>query len=180
MNLAIERLRSVLIHSDTDAMNRIEVNPPSNATWHHFAAIDPVEMAVPLVTSPRPQAGFPSPATDFVEDTIDLNKLLVTNPPATFFVRVEGESLKNIGILSGDLAAVDRSIEPRSHGEDVVVAVFQGDMYIKVLEKVDGRLALCSRHDAVNEYPPMFLDEDDDHIIWGVVTGFVRDTRRRR
>ncbi|ORE88778.1 DNA polymerase V subunit D [Oceanococcus atlanticus] len=142
-----------------------------------YAAIDPAVMELALVSSPRPQAGFPSPAADFVEDTIDLNQLLVTNPPATFFVRIEGESLKNLGILSEDIAAVDRSKNPRRG--DLVVAVFEGGVYVKVLDLIGDRMALCSRHDSLELYQPMFLDNDPDHIIWGVVTGIVRGIGRK-
>ncbi|WP_158523074.1 LexA family protein [Oceanococcus atlanticus] len=151
--------------------------PAANGTRLNPAAVDPSPLALPLVSSPRPQAGFPSPAADFVEDSIDLNQLLVTNPPATFFVRIEGESLKNLGILSGDIASVDRSQEPRRG--NLVVAVFQGSVYVKVLDEMNNRMALCSRHDSLDRYQPMFLDEDEDHIIWGVVTGIVRGIGRK-
>ena len=158
-------------------MDSKEISPENNGTWLAWAELEPDELLLPLAAAPRPQAGFPSPAADFVEDAIDLNQLMVTNPPATFFVRVEGESLKNLGILSGDIAAVDRSQEPRRG--DVVVAVFQGNVYIKVLDLIGDRMALCSRHDSLDAYQPMFLDRDEEHIIWGVVTGLVRGVGRK-
>lgn len=158
-------------------MDSTHITSATNVTWLNPAVIDPPLFALPLISSPRPQAGFPSPAADFVEDTIDLNQLLVTNPPATFFVRIEGESLKNLGILSGDIASVDRSQEPRRG--NLVVAVFQGSVYVKVLDVINRRMALCSRHDALDLYQPMFLDNDEDHIIWGVVTGIVRGIGRK-
>lgn len=158
-------------------MDSISTHHHSSGAWLGSAAVEPEILELPLVSSPRPQAGFPSPAADFVEDTIDLNQLLVTNPPATFFVRVEGESLKNLGILSGDIASVDRSRSPRRG--DLVVAVFEGSVYVKVLDLIGNRMALCSRHDSLDLYQPMFLDKDEDHIIWGVVTGIVRGIGRK-
>jgi len=129
-----------------------------------------------LVLSPKPQAGFPSPAADYVEERIDLNELLVSNPPATFFAKICGDSLIDMGLLDGDLVAVDRSLTPTRGC--VVVAVYDGDIFIKVLRRVDGRLALCSENrERAAAYPPRFLDEAQDHTIWGVVTGAVRKLR---
>lgn len=131
----------------------------------------------PLVESPKPQAGFPSPAADYLEATIDLNELMVRNPPATFFARVSGESLSGLGVLPGDIVAVDRSLTAAIG--DVVVAVFQGDCYVKVFGRCRGRPALLSKHEDPGRFPVLFLDEDEDHIIWGVVTGLVRGMRHR-
>lgn len=126
-----------------------------------------------LIISPRPQAGFPSPAADYVEERIDLNDLLIRNPPATFCTRLRGDSLKDIGLLDGDLVTVDRSVTPRVGM--IVLAVYDGDIFIKVLDKIGGRLALGSRNEArAAEYPPKFLDEAQDHSFWGTVTGAVR------
>jgi DNA polymerase V len=157
-----------------DSISRQSLN---NGAWAGTAASCPPPLLLPAIISPRPQAGFPSPATDYVEDSIDLNQLLIDNPPATFFVRIQGDSLQELSILQDDIAAVDRSLNPKKG--DVVVAVFQGDMYIKVLENRAGRLALCSRHASLELYPPMFLDQDEDAIIWGVVTGIVRGVGKK-
>ena len=59
-------------------------------------------------------AGFPSPATDYIEDDIDLNSQLIRNAPATFIIRVQGKSMNNVGIHDGDLLIVDRSINPKN------------------------------------------------------------------
>lgn len=133
----------------------------------------PVLQHFAYIASPCPQAGFPSPAADYVEESIDLNRLLISNPPATFLARIQGDSLKDRGLLDGDVVVVDRSQTPM-RGK-VVVASFDGDLYIKVLRRMEGRLALCSENaERAREYPPMFLDEDEGHVIWGVVTGAVR------
>ena len=76
------------------------------------------------------QAGFPSPADDFIEDEVDLQRLLVSNRPATFLVRVAGDSMVGKGLFDGDLAIVDRSLTPRNG--DVVVVDIDGDRSFKV------------------------------------------------
>lgn len=145
------------------------------ATWLGWALDDPIPASLPFLVSPCPQAGFPSPAADYVEDAIDLNRLIVHNPPATFFVRVKGESMVGAHILPNDIASVDRSLEPRPG--QVVVAVFEGDIYIKQLRRVGQRMALvsCPASDDTAHYPNYYLDQDEDAVIWGVVNGVVRD-----
>ncbi|MDP9141719.1 MAG: translesion error-prone DNA polymerase V autoproteolytic subunit [Pseudomonadota bacterium] len=147
--------------------------PAGNASVVRGTAVRASRIAIQIFESPRAQAGFPSPAADYVEERIDLNELLIRNPPATFCVRIGGDSLVDIGLLDGDIVTVDRSLEPRPG--KIVVAAFDGDIYIKVLRKVSGRLALCSENQKqAASYPPMFLDQAQEHSIWGVVTGVVR------
>jgi DNA polymerase V len=78
------------------------------------------------------QAGFPSPATDYEETKLDLNSHLIANPNSTFFVRIDGESMVGCGIKSGDIAIVDRSLEPKHN--DIILAVVDGDFTIKRLD----------------------------------------------
>ena len=85
------------------------------------------KQAIPVFTA-RISAGFPSPAADYEEGKLDLNKHLVKNPPATFFVRVSGDSMEGAGIHDGDLLIVDRSIEPKSG--KVVIAVLDGQLTV--------------------------------------------------
>lgn len=144
-----------------------------NAAWVDQAGHCLPRRETPLILTPRPQAGFPSPAADYIEDGIDLNTWLVSNPPATFFIRIQGDSMIDLGMLDGDVVAVDRSKEPRAG--KVVIAAYDGNFYVKKLRRMGGRLALCSENAAkATAYPPMFLDEAQDHTIWGVVTGVVR------
>lgn len=138
------------------------------ATAHPF----PPRRTWPFFESPRPQAGFPSPATDYVERALDLNELLVTNPPATFFVRVQGDSMADSGILDGDLLAVDRSIDPKPG--KIVVAAYDGELLVKRLRRLKGRLTLCSENATHPEYRPLPLDEAQECTLWGVVTGVIR------
>lgn len=108
------------------------------------------------------QAGFPSPATDYVEKTLDLNELCIRHPSATYFVRAEGESMVESGILSGDLLVVDKAETP-AHG-DIVVAAVNGEFTVK---KLCTYPVLCLQ--PMNPaYQPIFM-EPDDLEIFGVV-----------
>ncbi|ULQ46305.1 translesion error-prone DNA polymerase V autoproteolytic subunit [Flagellatimonas centrodinii] len=146
----------------------------ANALHLGDAHPEPVSLRLPLIASPCPQAGFPSPAADYVEETLDLNELLIRNPPATFFVRVQGESMVDAKIFEGDVLAVDRSIDTRPGS--IVVATYAGDIYVKRLAKLaGGRLALVSENAAQrDQYPILYLDQAEDCTLWGVVTGSVR------
>lgn len=123
---------------------------------------------LPLFSS-RPAAGFPAPGDDLVERPLDLNELLVDNPTSTFFVQVSGDSMEGAGIFDGDFLVVDRSVSPAT-GKIVVAAVY-GELVVKRLAKVDGRMALVSEN---ADYKPIFVDESDDVFIWGVVVGSAR------
>ena len=108
-------------------------------------------------------AGFPSPADDYVESRIDLNDVLIRHPSSTFFLRVSGDSMRDAGILDGDLLVVDRAIEPRAGL--VVVAVLEGAFTLKYLRRHRGRWRLEAAHP---DYPPLALGDGDDSRIWGV------------
>jgi len=108
-------------------------------------------------------AGFPSPADDYIESRIDLNEVLIRHPSSTFFLRVSGDSMRDAGILDGDLLVVDRAIEPRAGR--VVVAVLDGAFTLKYLGRHGGRWRLEAAHP---DYPPLELAEADDARIWGV------------
>jgi DNA polymerase V len=113
----------------------------------------------------RVSAGFPSPADDYLDGTLDLNQYLITHPTATFFVRVTGESMLKAGIHSGDMLIVDRSLEPVDG--KVVIAVLDGELTVKRLLRRDGKLQLVAEHDA---YPPLDIEAAQTLDIWGVVT----------
>ena len=152
---------------------RVRRREPSNVADIFESAPEPMTIALPMIESPALQAGFPSPAGDYVEDALDLNKLMVSNPPATFFAKVSGDSLFDAGIFDKDIVVVNRSIE--AVVGKIVVAVADGDIYVKRLRKLRGRLALVSENEAkASEYPPIYLDKVQDYTIWGVVTGSVR------
>ncbi|WP_317134066.1 LexA family protein [Methylococcus mesophilus] len=125
-------------------------------------------LSLPLFAS-RIQAGFPSPADDYVEGKLDLNQHLIRNPPATFFLRVQGESMLGAGIHPGDLLVVDRSIEPK-HGA-VVIAVVDGELTVKRLWlATPERVELRAENPA---YAPIVIGEFQQFELWGVVTSVI-------
>lgn len=113
-------------------------------------------------------AGFPSPAQDYVEKTLDLNELCIKRPVATFFVRVDGNSMIEAGIFNHDILVVDRSITA-SHG-DIVIACIDNDMTVKELQ-LRPYLALLP-HNA--QYSPIIIGPEDALEIFGVVTCVIR------
>ena len=119
-------------------------------------------------------AGFPSPADDHAERSIDLNQELIRNEPATFFYRVIGESGRDNFVRSGDIAVVDRSLTPASG--DVVLAVLDGEKCFKTLRMVRGRIWLES---ANREYPDIELGSESVLVIEGVVTHTIHAHRHR-
>ena len=110
-------------------------------------------------------AGFPSPATDYLENKLDLNEYLVKHPAATFIVKASGPSMIEAGILSGDLLIVDRSLTPNN--ENIVIASVFGDLTVKKLRIKGSSLFLVS---ANNEYSSIEVKEEMECFIWGVVT----------
>ena len=110
------------------------------------------------------QAGFPSPAEDHLEQRLALNTLVIDNPSATFFVRVAGESMKEIGIADGDILVVDRSIE--NWENRIVVAVIDSEFTIKRFTKRNGKVVLEAENP---DYPPIKITEEMDFSVWGVV-----------
>jgi len=123
---------------------------------------------LPLYLSPV-AAGFPSPAEDFIEDKLDLNTYLIKNQPATFLVKVQGNSMKEAGINSGDILVVDRS---REAGDGkIVVAVIDGELTVKRLKKTKNKLFLVPEN---SDYSPIEIKNENDLMIWGVVVGVVR------
>jgi DNA polymerase V len=115
-------------------------------------------------------AGFPSPAADYEEGKLDLNKHLIRNPAATFFVRVTGDSMLKAGIHSGDLLVVDRSIEPRD--KNVVIAVVNGELTVKRIRIRKNRLTLEAENDA---YQSQEINDQIEFEVWGVVTNVIHE-----
>lgn len=118
-------------------------------------------------------AGFPSPAQDYVERTLDLNELCIRHPNATFFVRVEGDSMIEAGIYDGDVLVVDRSIDAE-HG-DIVVAAIGSAFTVKEL-CTRPTYKLLPRNPA---YKPICLRDGDELNIFGVVTNVIRQLKRK-
>ncbi len=110
-------------------------------------------------------AGFPSPAEGYMDEVLDLNQLLVSHPAATFFVRVQGESMQEANIHSGDVLVVDRSLTAKHR--DIVVAILNGEFTVKRILKRGNYLLLAAEN---RNYPPIQVDEHQDFQVWGVVT----------
>ena len=129
-----------------------------------------VQLAIPLFLEAVP-AGFPSPATDYCEQTLDLNQLCIQRPAATYFVRAVGDSMTDAGIYPGDVLIVDRSLTAK-HG-DIVIASLNGELTVKRLEtKPDLKLVPMNR-----KYGPIEIPEEADLEVFGVATSVVHCLR---
>ena len=116
-------------------------------------------------------AGFPSPATDYMENKLDLNEYLIKHPAATFIVKTSGSSMTSASIYSDDLLIVDRSIVPKNN--NIVIASIFGDLTVKKLKKKEKSLFLVSAND---DYPSIEVKEEMECFIWGVVTYIIHET----
>jgi len=126
-------------------------------------------LSLPVFTEPV-KAGFPSPASDYAENSLDFNELLVKNAPATFCLKVSGDSMKEAGVLPGDLVVVDRSLMPRHR--DMVVASIEGEFTLKrLLINPSGERIL---HPENALYPDLHFEQEEEVIFFGVVTAVVR------
>ena len=121
------------------------------------------EYARPLFVA-TVSAGFPSPADDYIEGQLDLNKHLIEKPAATYFVRVTGDSMIEAGIHSGDLLIVDRSLEPKD--KNVVIANLDGELTVKRIRFLNNKIMLTPEN---KNYQAQNIEEDTDFEIWGVV-----------
>lgn len=121
----------------------------------------------------RVPAGFPSPADDYMDGKLDLNEHLIQHPAATFFCRVSGESMRDIGIFDGDLLIVDRAVKA-SHGA-VILAAVDGELTCKVLDYHQQRLLSANAN-----YPPLAIHSELSLVIEGVVTHSIRHHRCSR
>ena len=125
---------------------------------------DQTSYELPLLHA-QVSAGFPSPADDYTEQKLDLNKHLIKHPAATFFVRVEGDSMINAGIQSGDLLIVDRAMEVTNNV--IVVAYVNGEFTVKRIAKKGNRQYLVPESP---HYSPLEITAEMDFTTWGVVT----------
>ena len=110
-------------------------------------------------------AGYPSPADDYLDGSLDLNQHLIKHPTATFFVRVAGSPCVRLGIHSGDVLIVDRALTPGDGS--VIIAIVNGELTVKRLSKRQGTLMLVPEN---NQYPPLAITETTAFEVWGVVT----------
>ena len=116
------------------------------------------------------ECGFPSPARDFTEGTIDLNEELIPRPNSTFIVRAREDSMIGSGIYPGDLLIVDRSLSPRNGS--IIIAVLDGELSVKGLELNNDQVTLSSSNP---NYSDVIVSEEMDFTIWGVCTNVVHN-----
>lgn len=146
---------------------------PTIATLLGPAAFDPPSCMVPMAGA-HARLGFPSPAEDFMDEEINLHRLLVQHPAATYLYRADGWSMSGVGINDGDILVVDRSVRPLAG--DLVLAIWDGNQpTCKVLQVFQDHIELHSAHP---DHPPIVLDPGTEVEVFAVV-GVVRKMHRR-
>ena len=111
-------------------------------------------------------AGFPSPATDYIEEDVDLNIHLIKNVPATFIIRVQGKSMMDVGIYDGDLLVVDKSLKPKNFS--TVIANVHDELVVKSFVKEKDEQFLTSGSKKIED--KIIINSESDIFVWGVVT----------
>ncbi len=135
-------------------VNSLEFFSPAKVSNQHIPFAD---FSVP--------AGFPSPAEEYLEPKLDLNQYLVKHPAATFFVRVQGDSMIGAGIHDNDILVVDRALEPKNG--DIAVCVIDGEFTVKRLQIIDNEMYLAPEN---GKYKPIKVTKFQDFQVWGIVT----------
>lgn len=121
------------------------------------------------------RAGFPSPAQDYMEQAIDLNKELIRHPASTFYGRVVGDSMRDEGIEEGDILVIDKSLELQD--DDLAVCFIDGEFTVKrVRLETDAAWLVPSNPD----YPLIKVTKDNEFVVWGIVTYTIKKNRRKR
>lgn len=136
-----------------------------------FTSLGPIDeggVGLPLCSFKVP-AGFPSPAEDHIEKNISLDELLSIRAPSVYLVRIDGDSMQGAGIYAGDLAVVDRAIEPKH--DHIIVALLNNDPLCKRLVIRETSLILRSENP---KFPDRYILEGDEFSVWGVITYTVR------
>jgi DNA polymerase V len=133
-----------------------------------YTADTSTSISLPLVDSGI-SAGFPSPADDFLDISIDLNKEFVKNPSTTFYGRVKGDSMINAGLNNGDLLIIDKSLEPIDN--KIAVCFIDGEFTVKRIKIEKDFIWLVAENE---KYQPIKVTADNDFIIWGIVTTVIK------
>jgi len=133
-----------------------------------YSAITETTITLPYVDQGI-SAGFPSPADDFLDLSIDLNKELIKNPSATFYGRVRGDSMKDAGLEDGDLLIIDKSLEPIDN--KIAVCFIDGEFTVKRI-KIEAEIIWLIAEN--KNYKPIKVTEDNEFLIWGIVTTVIK------
>ena len=128
-----------------------------------------------LLIAPQIKAGFPSPAEDYLHESLDFNRDLIKHPEATFYGRVDGDSMIDAGIYDGDIAVIDRSLEPMNG--DIVVGYINGEFTIKFLDLTHKKEGYIELRPANKNYQPIRINEFDEFEVWGVVVWTIKKWR---
>jgi len=138
------------------------------ATLEIYSALTDFELLLPFVEQGI-SAGFPSPADDFLDISIDLNKELIKNPSATFYGRVKGDSMKNAGLEEGNLLIIDKSLEPVDN--KIAVCFIDGEFTVKRIKIEATTIWLLAENE---DYKPIKVTSDNEFVIWGIVTTVIK------
>jgi DNA polymerase V len=118
-------------------------------------------------------AGFPSPAEDFLENELDFNTAFIKHPSATFYAKVKGNSMKDVGISDGDIMVIDKSLEPNNG--DIAVCYLDGEFTVKTILIEKDVVWLVAQNE---QYDPIRVTEDNELIIWGIVINVIKTFRK--
>lgn len=141
---------------------------------HIYSADITTELDLPYVDGGI-KAGFPSPAQDYITESIDLNKILIRNPETTFYAKVSGDSMSDMGISDGDLVIVDKALEALNG--DLVAAFLDKEFTLKQF-KLDKAKRCAWLIPANPKYEPIKVTEENEFLIWGVVTSCIKQFRK--
>ncbi|ABL65079.1 LexA family protein [Chlorobium phaeobacteroides] len=117
-------------------------------------------------------AGFPSPADDAMELGLDLNKALIRHPEATFYARVKGSSMVEANLREGDILVIDKSLHPKNG--DIAICFLDGEFTVKRISQDKSGLSLMPANDA---FKPIRITEENDFLVWGIVTYIIHKAR---
>lgn len=131
---------------------------------------------IDLKLAPAIKAGFPSPADDYTHESLDFNRDMIRHPEATFYGRVDGDSMVDAGICDGDIAVIDRSLEPADG--DVIVAYVNNEFTIKYLDLTHQSEGYIELRPANKKFSPIRIDCLDDFEVWGVVIWTIKKWRK--
>lgn len=138
----------------------------SNFKLYNVSTDEPIELSV---AGSNISAGFPSPADNFIEDILSLDRELIRNKEATFYARVEGTSMEDANIHDGDLLVIDRSIEPQNN--KVSVCFIDGEFTVKRLNIKEDHILLMPEN---KKFSPTKVTDENEFLIWGIVTYVIK------
>ncbi len=133
-----------------------------------YSALTELSIELPLIDGGI-SAGFPSPAQDFIDLSIDLNRELIKNPSSTFYGRVKGSSMQDAGIADGDLLVIDKSLEPKDG--KIAICFIDGEFTVKRIKIEDNICWLMPANDA---YKPIKVNEENHFLVWGIVIHVIK------